>query len=193
MQNHLISEIDAHKYLGLYFTNDCTWHYHINYITEKAWHRLNIMRKLKFKLDRKSLETIYLTFIRPLLEYGDVIFDNCTLYEKQELDKIQNEAARIATGTTKLVSLAIYTMKYVGKHSYNHKLTLFYKMMHNITPLYLSSLGPQSVVIYHATTFETQTIYKLLMLELISTIILFCRQVLEHGTIYLLKQSNVNL
>ena len=40
------------------------------------------MRKLKFKLDRKSLETIYLTFIRPLLEYGDVIFDNCTQYEK---------------------------------------------------------------------------------------------------------------
>ena len=31
------------------------------------------------------------------------------------------------------------------------------------------------------------------MLELVSTIILFCRQVLEHGTIYLLKQSNVNL
>ena len=55
MQNHLISEIDAHKHLGLYFTNDCTWHNHINYIKEKAWHRLNIMRKLKFKLDRKSL------------------------------------------------------------------------------------------------------------------------------------------
>ena len=31
------------------------------------------MRKLKFKLDRKSLETIYLTFIRPILEYGDVL------------------------------------------------------------------------------------------------------------------------
>ena len=78
MQNHLISEVDVHKHLGLYFKNDCTWHNHINYIKEKAWHRLNIMRKLKFKLDRKCLETIYLTFIRPLLEYGDVIFDNCT-------------------------------------------------------------------------------------------------------------------
>ena len=27
----------------------------------------------------------------------------------------------------------------------NHKLTLFYKMMHNLTPLYLSSLVPPSV------------------------------------------------
>ena len=105
MQNHPISEVDVHKHLGLYFTKDCTWHKHINYIKEKAWLRINIMRKLKYKLDRKSLETIYLTFIRPLLEYGDIVWDNCTQYEKQELDKIQNEAARIATGTTKLVSI----------------------------------------------------------------------------------------
>ena len=63
------------------------------------------MRKLKYKLDRKSLETIYIAFIRPLLEYADVIWDNCTQYEKDDLEKIQIEAARIATGTTKLVSL----------------------------------------------------------------------------------------
>ena len=29
------------------------------------------MRELKFKIDRKSLETIYVVFIRLLLEYGD--------------------------------------------------------------------------------------------------------------------------
>ena len=66
-------------------------------ILKNAWFRINIMRKLKFKLERKSLETIYTAFIRPLIEYGDVIWDNCTQYEKQELDKIQNEVARIAT------------------------------------------------------------------------------------------------
>ena len=149
MQNHQISEVEFHKHLGLYLSNDCTWHYHINYIKEKAWFRINIMRKLKFKLDRKSLETIYTTFIRPLIEYGDVIWDNCTQYEKQELDKIQNEAARIATGTTKLVSLhSLYNeicWESLECRRNNHKLTLFYKMVHNITPLYLSSLIPQSV------------------------------------------------
>ena len=51
-------------------------------ITDKAWTRINVMRKLKFKLDRNSSETIYLTFNRPLLEYGDVLWDNCTQYEK---------------------------------------------------------------------------------------------------------------
>ena len=68
------------------------------------------MRKLKFTLDRKSLETIYFSFIRPLLEYADVVWDNCTQYEVDELEKIQIEAARIITRATKLVSIdSLYT------------------------------------------------------------------------------------
>ena len=63
------------------------------------------MRKLKFKLDRRSLQTIYFSFIRPLLEYADIVWDNCTQYEVNDLEKIQNEAARIVSGTTRLVSI----------------------------------------------------------------------------------------
>ena len=63
------------------------------------------MRKLKFRLDRKSLEVICTSFIGPILEYGDVVWDNCSQYEKLEIEKVQVEAARIVTGTTKLISL----------------------------------------------------------------------------------------
>lgn len=96
------------------------------------------MRKLKCKLDRKPLETIYLTFIRTLLEYGDIIWNNSTQYEKQELEKNQNEAARIATGTTKLVSInSLYNeicWETLERRRYKRKMTLFYKMMYNISP-----------------------------------------------------------
>ena len=60
------------------------------------------MHRLKYELDRKSLEIIYTTFIRPILEYANVIWDNCSDYQKQELEKIQIKAARIASGATKL-------------------------------------------------------------------------------------------
>ena len=107
------------------------------------------MRKLKFKLDRKSLETIYIAFIRPLLEYADTLWDNCTQYEKDELEKIQVEAARIATGATKLIPLeSLYKeicWDTLQKRRDDHKLTLFYNMYNNLTPVYLSSLIPQQV------------------------------------------------
>ena len=105
MEGSQIKEVDSHKHLGIFFSQDCTWHKHIEYIKHKAWKRVNAMRKLKFEFDRKSLEIIYCSFIRPILEYGDSIWDNCTQYEKEELNKIQNEAARIVTGCTKLVSI----------------------------------------------------------------------------------------
>ena len=60
--------------------------------------------------------------------------------------KIQNEAARIATGATKLSLNALYNeigWKTLQDRRRDHSFTLFYKMMYNITPLYLSSLVPQ--------------------------------------------------
>jgi len=40
------------------------------------------MRKLKFSIDRKALEIIYFALTRPLLEYTNVTWNNCTQYEK---------------------------------------------------------------------------------------------------------------
>ena len=144
MLNQQIQDVQFHKHLGVYFSSDCSWHQHIDYIKRKAWTRLNIMRKLKFDLDRKSLETIYISFIRPILEYADMIWDNCSQQEKQDLEKIQTESARVATGTTKLVSIQkLYEDVCWGRletRRWKHKLVLFHKMYDNITPQYLSSL-----------------------------------------------------
>ncbi len=149
MFNQPISQVDSHKHLGIHLTDTCTWKNHIDYIKEKAWLRINIMRRLKFTLSRTTLQTIYMTFIRPVLEYGDVIWDNCTQNDKYELDKIQHEAARIVTGATKLVSInELY--QDIGWESLEtrrrkHKLCLFYKMVNGLTPDYLSSLVPPNV------------------------------------------------
>ena len=66
MLGQQINEADFHKHLGIYFSNDGSWHKQIDYIKEKAWTRINIMRRLKYEIDRKSLEIIYKTFIRPI-------------------------------------------------------------------------------------------------------------------------------
>ena len=147
MLGEQIPEVQEHKHLGVFLSNDCSWHSHIDYVTEKAWKRVNIMRKLKFSLDRKALEIIYISFIRPLLEYADVVWNNCTKYEMDRLDKIQHECARIASGASKLVSLEMLqeeiNWESLTNRRYKHRLTLFYKMYTNETPNYLSSVIPQ--------------------------------------------------
>ena len=88
------------------------------------------MRKLKFHLDRKSLDIIYTSFIRPILEYADVVWCNLTKYQEDELEKKQIEAARIVTGATKLVSHDnLYRKTYwetLNSRRKQHILTLYY-------------------------------------------------------------------
>ena len=68
----------------------------------KVSSRLSVFRRVKIKLKRSHLQTIYISFIRPLMEYGDIVWDNITDYLKQSLESLQLEAARIVTGATKL-------------------------------------------------------------------------------------------
>ena len=87
------------------------------------------MCNLKFLLDRQSLERMYVSFIRPLLEYGDILWDNCTHEQKQKLESIQTEAARICTGATKLCSIAKLQNEVKWEHlsvrREKHKLIIF--------------------------------------------------------------------
>ena len=149
MNDQPILEVNYRKHLGLPFSSNGTWHDHINQITLKAWTRINVMRKLKFVLDRKSLQTIYFTFVRPILEYSDIIWDNCTQYEKDELDKIQLEAVRIVSGTTKLVSTASLYMELgwgsLSSRRRKHKLVIFFKMINGLCPDYLAKMEPERV------------------------------------------------
>ena len=76
--------------------------------------------------------------------YAGVIWDNITKYDEQELENIQLEAARIVTGSTKLVSInALYIetgWETLKARRVKHKLILYYKMKFNIAPSYLCSL-----------------------------------------------------
>ena len=49
---------------------------------------------LKYKLKRSTWNQIYISFLKPILEYGSIVWDNCTNYEKEILERVQYEAAR---------------------------------------------------------------------------------------------------
>ena len=145
----LLDLTDAHKHLGQTFSVDCKWHKHINNGILSASKLLGNMRKLKFTVRRKTLNQIYLSFLRPILECASVVWDNCTLYEKDNLEKIQIEAGRIVTGLTRSASL--YNLYHelgwltLSERRKYQKLVLAYKITHNMVPQYLSSLFPQNV------------------------------------------------
>ena len=87
--------------------------------------------------------------MRPLLEYSDSVWDNCSNEEKRQLDSIHHEAARIITAGTKLCSLekllADQGWDSLQERRTKHKLVIFYKIINNLTPNYLQEFVPPLV------------------------------------------------
>jgi hypothetical protein len=147
--NTLIQTVNTHKHLGVIFSCDCKWTKHINTIIERASKQLNTWRKFKFKLSRQYLENIYITFIRPILEYGFEVWDNCGAVNSDRLEKVQTEAARIVTGLTSYASLdSIYCEtgwdELIVRREVKMR-NLFNKIINNEAPEYLSELIPPTV------------------------------------------------
>ena len=64
------------------------------------------LRKLRYSLPQKSLITIYKALLRPLLDYGDIIYDqphNESVCEK--LEPVQYKIALAITGAIQGTSL----------------------------------------------------------------------------------------
>ena len=92
---------------------------------------------------------MYISFILPLLEYCDSVWDNASTESKKKLDAIHIEAGRIIFGATKLCSVEKLLVELGWDSLQNrrnkHKLVIFYKIMHGHSPYYLRDLVPPLV------------------------------------------------
>ena len=139
-----------HKHLGIEINSALTWKDHILTISENASKKLNILAKLKSVIDRNTLETMYTSFIRPGLEYGSIVFCNCSDTENDMLESVQRRAFKIITGgivrtpTNNLYSeVGFQTLKTRRDRSV---LLFFFKIINNMVPDYLQELKPDKPV-----------------------------------------------
>ena len=86
------------QYLEFQFANNLKWNLHIDAVSLRARQRLYSMFPLKSTLDRRSLESLYLCFIRPLMEYGNVVWGVSYGCDIDKLERINIMAMRLITG-----------------------------------------------------------------------------------------------
>ena len=91
-----------------------TFKSHMTEKLAKARKGLGVMKQLKKWVDMKTLENIYKLYVRPHLDYGDLVFDVADLTKtvvfnlknanekiSTDIESIQYQAARIVTGAWK--------------------------------------------------------------------------------------------
>ena len=63
------------KHLGIILDSKLTFENHLKMVTTKINKTIGLLRKLQNLLPRTVLIKIYIAFVRPLLVYGDVVYD----------------------------------------------------------------------------------------------------------------------
>ena len=149
MHNSVLEDVSHHKHLGLVLSNNLCWTNHIDEVYVKAMKRLDIIQSFKFKLDRNSLERFYLSFVLPILEYGDIVWSGACDRDLDKLDKVHVRAMRLITGATERSHTNIL-YEDLGWHKLStrrliHRLKWFYKIINNIAPQYLTDIVPPTV------------------------------------------------
>ena len=95
-----VKDTEWHKHLGIALTSDCSRTNHLEDVYVTAMKRVECLRGMKYMFDRKQLETFYFVFIRPILEHGDIRWENCSQACSYALERVQLAAARVGTGAT---------------------------------------------------------------------------------------------
>ena len=141
--NSRLKQVHSHKHLGIILHYRYSWEEHIDTIITRSIKRVNVLKGLEHILPRDSLETIYCTMIRPILEYGCVIYYAHETVTTLKLERVQYEAGKIVSGALKYSSYNKICLELgwpkISERAKLLKASLMFKIIRGVTPEYFSS------------------------------------------------------
>ena len=153
----------SQKHLGLILDTKLCFDEHLNQKISKANKGIGNIKRLRNYLPRNALLTIYKSFIRPHLDYGDVIYDQPNNESfKQKIESVQYNAALAITGAIKGTSrerlyqeLGLESMK---DRRWYRRLTYFYNIVNGNCPEYLEKYLPSK---QHSHNNERSNLFRI--------------------------------
>ena len=151
-----VKVVNETKHIGMVLDKRLTFESHLDEKLAKARQGLGLMKQLKKWVSYNVLESIYKLYVRPHIEYGDIVYDISCLAKtyifnfetanaiSNKVEAIQYEAARIVSGAWKSTS-KIKLYNNLGWESLNdrrtfRKLCLLYEILNNNFPRYLTKI-----------------------------------------------------
>jgi hypothetical protein len=93
-----IKRVKQAKTLGIVIDEKLLWKNQIDEITTKVSRGIGMLRRMKAYVPQETLRTVYSALIMPHFDYCSLVWDNCSNYLLEKLQKLQNRAARVITG-----------------------------------------------------------------------------------------------
>ena len=137
LNGQTLKKVECFKYLGLLLSSDLSWTPHITSICSKAKRLLGLLyrRFYNFVEDRNTLKQLYLSLVRPHLEYACPVWDPHTVKDQTLLENVQKFALRMASkqwdsGYQDLLDLE--NIASLADRRLELKLALLYRIVHGL-------------------------------------------------------------
>ena len=136
-----VSREEHTKHLGVFLDSKLNFSKHIHEAVRKATKGLSLMKYLSRYVSRKVLDLSYKLYVRPHLDYGDVIYHNQRTDLMDLIEQIQYKAALVVTGcwqgTSRVKLYDELGWESLADRRWGRRMTLYYKILNGLTPSYL--------------------------------------------------------
>ena len=130
-----LEETTNNRYLGVILQNDMRWNKQVSNATNKAMKTLNFIKRNFYHTSTGTKEKLYSMLAKPHLNYATAAWDPHTTKNINELERIQNAAARFIKGVYGKDTSVTALKESLGwvplqKERCRARVTCLYKMMH---------------------------------------------------------------
>ena len=137
-----VARQDSTKHLGITLDERLTFRKHIQEAILKANSGIALLKFLSKYVTRFVLDKMYKMYVRPHLDYGDIIYHNQLTVAMNSLESVQYQAGLIVSGCWRGTSrVKLYNelgWESLADRRAFRRFSLFYKIKANETPSYLS-------------------------------------------------------
>ena len=93
-----IERVETFKYLGILLSTDLSWSRHIDSVCSRAKRILGLLYRQYYNhVGSEVIKQLYISLVRPHLEYACTVWDPHTRKDKESLERVQKFACRLAT------------------------------------------------------------------------------------------------
>ena len=131
-----LQRVESYKYLGLILSNNLSWSAHISSVCSKARQILGLLYRRFYSCSGPdALKQLYLSLVRPHLEYVCQIWDPHLVKDKKNLEDVQKFGLRLAAhqwDSNYQDLLELFQLPTLEERRLELKLGLLFKIIHNL-------------------------------------------------------------
>jgi len=142
INNTELKMVDKLKYLGVTIDNTLSWEQHIDNLCTKISPKVELLRRIKYKLGKSQLIDIYNSIVQPHIDYCITVWGYAADVHLNKIQRIQNRAARIITNNYDWSVRGLFLVKQLGWYNIKERRDYFmalqsFKANSNLLPEYI--------------------------------------------------------